>query len=108
MSARPEVTRRRGTDLTTVVSDPRAVVVTSDPLELLGKRELADLLRVNPWTVDRWRRTDPDFPAPIWISKSTPRWRRKDIEAWLATRQRGGTSPAFGEMRKHKRRRERK
>lgn len=32
-------------------------------LQLLRKRELAALLKVSPWTVDRWRRR-ADFPLP--------------------------------------------
>src|SRR5262245_9247202 len=63
-----------------------------DPLAMLSKRQLAELLAVDPWTIDRWR-NNPDFPAPIWISASTPRWRRKDIEAWIASRHRGGVAP---------------
>ena len=64
-----------------------------DPLELIGKRDLATLLAVNPWTVDRWRRTDPEFPPPIWLNNSTPRWSRDEIGKWLSTRKRGGVSP---------------
>jgi predicted DNA-binding transcriptional regulator AlpA len=65
-------------------------VVPNDPLQMLGKQQLAELLQVNPWTVDRWRRENPDFPEPIWISDITPRWRRSAIESWLATRRKGG------------------
>jgi predicted DNA-binding transcriptional regulator AlpA len=65
----------------------------TDPLDLIGKRELARALRINPWTLDRWRRCNPAFPQPIWISAVTPRWRRNEIEEWLASRQRGGTAP---------------
>jgi len=68
-------------------------------LALISKREFAALLNVNTWSVDRWRKTDPDFPSPIWISKSTPRWRRVDVETWLATRQRGGVSPEWQQSR---------
>jgi predicted DNA-binding transcriptional regulator AlpA len=63
------------------------------PLQMLSRRDLAGLLGVNAWSIDRWRKTDPDFPAPIWISAATPRWRRVDVERWIATRQRGGTAP---------------
>jgi predicted DNA-binding transcriptional regulator AlpA len=66
-----------------------------DPLSLLTKRQLAELLQINPWTIDRHRKSDPDFPAPVWISGTTPRWRRQDIESWLATRPRGGRSPDY-------------
>jgi len=100
MPARPEVTSRR---IGIGHNNPPEPI---DPLELMTKRELAEVLGVNPWTIDRWRDKRPDFPKPLWISASTLRWRRQEIERWLATRQRGGTSPAYREMRKQKRRRE--
>src|SRR4051794_27847653 len=62
---------------------------------LIGKRELAALLSVNSWTVDRWRKTQRDFPKPIWISDSTPRWNLLEIEEWLASKQRGGVAPTW-------------
>ena len=65
-----------------------------DPLALMTKRELANLLAVDPWTIDRWRKSD-DFPVPVWLSGTTPRWRRADIETWLATRQQGGRAPDY-------------
>jgi predicted DNA-binding transcriptional regulator AlpA len=67
----------------------------TDPLALITKADLARLLNVTPWTLDRWRKADPSFPEVIWLSDSTPRWRRIDVEKWLASRQRGGTSPDF-------------
>jgi predicted DNA-binding transcriptional regulator AlpA len=72
------------------ILDPEA-----DLLALLTKRDLAALLNVNVWSIDRWRKTDPNFPSPVWISGTTPRWRRIEIENWIATRPRGGRSPDF-------------
>jgi predicted DNA-binding transcriptional regulator AlpA len=69
-------------------------------LELISKAQLAALIGVNTWTIDRWRRIDPDFPAPIWISPSTPRWRRVDIETWIAQRPRGSVAPAWQHRRR--------
>jgi predicted DNA-binding transcriptional regulator AlpA len=74
---------------------PTAERGDSDPLELIGKRQLARLLGVNPWTIDRWRKADVEFPAPIWLSNSTPRWRRADVERWLAAKRRGGIAPSW-------------
>jgi predicted DNA-binding transcriptional regulator AlpA len=63
-------------------------------VQLLRKRELAALLKVSPWTVDRWRRRG-DFPLPLWISPHTPAWRRRDVLAWLSSRQHGGLAPGW-------------
>jgi predicted DNA-binding transcriptional regulator AlpA len=96
-TARPEVTGRR---TATASTTPATSATSIDPLSMLSKQQLAELLGVDPWTVDRWRRPseatyDPSFPEPIWISNATPRWRRSEIEHWLATRQRGGLSPSW-------------
>jgi predicted DNA-binding transcriptional regulator AlpA len=61
--------------------------------QLLSKRQLAEMLGVNPFSIDRWRRTDPTFPKPFWLTGTTPRWHHSDVAAWLASRQRGGISP---------------
>ena len=138
--ARPEVTGRRRltttaptatveaitTDTTSVADENEAQSPTSiraqqrklkrkanaasDPLALIGKQDLAALLDVDPWTVDRWRRPDedtydPTFPEPIWISGATPRWRRVEIEAWLADRPHGGLSPNWTARPRTRRRR---
>jgi predicted DNA-binding transcriptional regulator AlpA len=63
------------------------------PPQLLTKRDVASLLRLNPWSVDRLRRTDTTFPECVWISGTSPRWRVSDIEQWLSSRPTGGTSP---------------
>jgi predicted DNA-binding transcriptional regulator AlpA len=102
--ARGEVTGRH-----LVTSEPADTGVVTDPLALLTKQQLAELLKVDAWTIDRWRKrkSDPDFPEPIWISGTTPRWRRVDIERWLATRQRGGVSPDWTQSTTTRRRRRR-
>jgi hypothetical protein len=64
-----------------------------NPIALLSKKDLAVLLRVNVWTIDRWRKLNPDFPKCFWLNaNSSPRWRRVDIEQWLAARNRGGVA----------------
>lgn len=57
-----------------------------DPLALIRKHELAALLRVNPWTLDYWRKKGV-MPAAIVLGPQTVAWRRCDIEKWLAQRQ---------------------
>jgi hypothetical protein len=54
-TARPEVTSRR---IATASSTPATSSTTADPLAMLRKQQLAALLGVNCWTLDRWRRTD--------------------------------------------------
>jgi predicted DNA-binding transcriptional regulator AlpA len=103
MPTRPEVTRRRvgiGHN-----NPPEAI---DDPSALLTKRNLAELLAVNPWTLDRWRKRDSDFPDPLWISGTTPRWRRTDVERWLESRPKGGLSPEWNRSTTIRRRRRRR
>jgi predicted DNA-binding transcriptional regulator AlpA len=75
---------------------------TNDPLALIGKFALADVLAVDKWTLDRWRKKDSSFPQPVWISGSTPRWKRTEIERWLATRPSGGRAPNWDAKPSHK------
>jgi len=104
MPTRPEVTgRRRANEAPNVQREPghgsgqRAPPPATDPLALLAKRQLAELLAVDPWTIDRWRKSDPDFPEPIWVSGTTPRWQRVEVERWLASRRRGGKAPEWNQ-----------
>jgi predicted DNA-binding transcriptional regulator AlpA len=59
---------------------------SNDPLALIRKRELAQLLRVDPWTIDAWRKTGR-IPPPIILSPQIVAWRRSDITLWLAQRE---------------------
>jgi predicted DNA-binding transcriptional regulator AlpA len=76
-------------------AEPPPDIEAVDPLALIAKRDLARLLAVNTWTLDRWRKSDPSFPEPLWLTDSTPRWRRVDVAKFLASRPQGGTSPDF-------------
>lgn len=60
----------------------------------LRKHALAARLGISPWTLDRLR-TNPAFPQPTWINDSTPIWSVADVEAYLASRPRGGVSPSW-------------
>jgi predicted DNA-binding transcriptional regulator AlpA len=69
----------------------------------LTKVGVGRILGLHPGSVDRYRRTDASFPAPRWISSLTPRWKRAEVEAWLASRPRSARAPAF-EKQFHRRR----
>jgi predicted DNA-binding transcriptional regulator AlpA len=56
------------------------------PLQLIKKRELAELLCVNPWTIDRWRKRGI-IPQPITLSDQVLAWRISTIEQWLRQRE---------------------
>lgn len=48
----------------------------------LTTREVADMLKVAPSTVCRWRSSGKG-PRVIWVSEACPRYRRSDVLAWL-------------------------
>lgn len=54
--------------------------------QLLKLTEVADILGVSRWTVNRLVERDPSFPAPIRLSPRTPRWRQQDIDEYLELR----------------------
>jgi predicted site-specific integrase-resolvase len=51
--------------------------------EFLMSVEVARWLRVSPATLCRWRQTGRG-PRVTWMSASCPRYKRSDVEAWLA------------------------
>lgn len=58
------------------------VHISSIARPLLTVRQLADLLQVSTRTI--WRmQSAGDLPEPVRISRSV-RWRRSDIDYWLA------------------------
>ena len=57
--------------------------------ELLTSKDVAGILKVDPRTLQRMVSAEK-FPASIKISPARSRWRRSDVDAWLA--QRGGES----------------
>jgi predicted DNA-binding transcriptional regulator AlpA len=73
----------------------RPKIISDDALALLNKKQLAEICGVNCWTIDRWRRDRPDFPKPVWLSDVIMRWRRRDVEEWLASLQQGGLAPVW-------------
>lgn len=51
--------------------------------ELLTFREVAAILKLNPQTMIEWRRSDRG-PKWVRIGQKTVRYRRSDLEAWIA------------------------
>jgi predicted DNA-binding transcriptional regulator AlpA len=51
---------------------------------MLDKTQVAGYLGVRVRRVDELRRTDLEFPAPRLLGPGTARWRRADLERWIA------------------------
>lgn len=61
-------------------------------MELLTVAELADLLKLKRGTLDRWRAANL---GPAWIEVGGQfRYRREDVDAWLAERTKGAAERA--------------
>lgn len=52
---------------------------------MFDKTQVAGYLGVRVRRVDELRRADPSFPAPRLLGPGTPRWRRADLDHWIAT-----------------------
>src|SRR5262245_43195775 len=66
-------------------SGPRARPAPPPPnAMLLDKRQVAGYLGVRLRRVDELRRSDSSFPAPRLLGPGTARWRRADLECWIA------------------------
>lgn len=53
-------------------------------LEVVGLREIGQVLGVSSSRVSQLARAYDDFPEPIGTPSSGRVWRRADIEAWVA------------------------
>ena len=51
---------------------------------MLDKTQVAGYLGVRVRRVDELRRADPSFPAPRLLGPGTARWRRADLDRWIA------------------------
>lgn len=51
-------------------------------MELLTSEEVAAWIRVSPSTLCRWRQAGLG-PRVLWLSSTCPRYRRRDVEAWM-------------------------
>ena len=54
---------------------------------LLTREQVEAMLGVKKSAIYQWMR-ERDFPAPIRLSKKCVRWRREELEAWLAAQPR--------------------
>jgi excisionase family DNA binding protein len=72
--------------VTEVVQAQPAPVAPPKPVLTLA--EVADLLQIAPRTVQRMA-ADGEFPAPIRLGSTRPRWRRAEIDTWLQRRAAG-------------------
>lgn len=54
---------------------------------LLTARGVAFETGTSEATIWRWNAKDPSFPAPVKLSAGCTRWRRADVEAWIAARE---------------------
>lgn len=55
--------------------------VSCDPV---GRSEIAERLRVQVVTVDKWRERYPAFPAHRWTVGGVPVWEWEDVAKWAA------------------------
>jgi predicted DNA-binding transcriptional regulator AlpA len=51
---------------------------------MLDKTQVAGYLGVRVRRIDELRRADPSFPAPRLLGPGTARWRRADLDRWIA------------------------
>jgi predicted DNA-binding transcriptional regulator AlpA len=52
-------------------------------MPLMTTKEVAELLRVSRQTIWNWQKINPDFPKPIVLSGTSPRWREADVLAFI-------------------------
>jgi len=51
--------------------------------EILTSSEVSDWIRASPLTLCRWRQRG-EGPRVTWMGPTCPRYRREDVEGWLA------------------------
>lgn len=58
-------------------------VSNCDPLELIDTQQFCKLLRVSQRSLERWL-SSGKLPQPVALPGRVRRWRRQDIERWMA------------------------
>ncbi len=56
---------------------------TAADIELIDKNDLCRQLKISPWTLQR-KIAKGEFPRPVWLGPTTPRWRASEVAAWQA------------------------
>ena len=61
----------------------KMIASPTEPPVLMTRAEVAELIRIDLRTLDRWR-ADPEvrFPVPVRVGRVL-RWRRSSVERWL-------------------------
>lgn len=59
--------------------------ITKEDIRCVGKKEVAEILGVSVYTVDRYTGTK-DFPKPFKVGKSW-KWRLASINQWIKDRE---------------------
>lgn len=54
-----------------------------DPLRLISKRELCRQLSASEASIDRWVRTDPDFPQARKLGPGSIRWLQCEVHEFI-------------------------
>ncbi len=57
----------------------------ADTLRLISKRELCRQLSASEASIDRWVRTDPDFPQARKLGPGSIRWLQHEVNAFVAS-----------------------
>lgn len=57
-------------------------------VRLITKTDLCSRLQTSEASVDRWLRTDPDFPQPVRLGPNSIRWRLCEVVAYIRSRPR--------------------
>jgi excisionase family DNA binding protein len=52
-------------------------------MPLMTTREVAELLRVSRQTIWNWQKSNPEFPRPIVLAGTSPRWREDEVIAFI-------------------------
>lgn len=61
----------------------------SSEYQLLSREDVGRLFSVSKYTIDNWRKQDPDFPQPVVAlggDGKTIRWRESDIHSYMDKR----------------------
>lgn len=55
----------------------------SNEISLITKMDFCRMLSVSEASIDRWLRTDPDFPQPRRLGPNSIRWIRQEVNVFI-------------------------